>query len=111
MNLLCTKDDFVDGKESKNEIKDILTERALSLWESKESLFGEEGAREVERVVLLRNVDEKWMDHLEAMDDLRGGIGLQSYAQRNPINEYIILLCSLAERSIKFMGLTSTIFT
>ena len=55
-----------------------------------QELFGEDGARELERVVLLRNVDEKWMDHLEAMDDLRDSIGLQAYAQRNPLNEYKI---------------------
>ena len=100
MNLLCTKDDFVDGKESVNEIKEILTERALRLWESKESLFGEEGAREVERVVLLRNVDEKWMDHLEAMDDLRESIGLQAYAQRNPLIEYKIAGADLFDEMV-----------
>ena len=100
MNLLCTKDDFVDGKESKGEIKEILTERALSLWESKEELFGEEGAREVERVVLLRNVDEKWMDHLEAMDDLRESIGLQAYAQRNPLIEYKIAGADLFDEMV-----------
>ena len=100
MNLLCTKDDFVDGKESVNEIKEILTERALRLWESKEALFGEEGAREVERVVLLRNVDEKWMDHLEAMDDLRESIGLQAYAQRNPLIEYKIAGADLFDEMV-----------
>ena len=100
MNLLCTKDDFVDGKESKGEIKEILTERALSLWESKEELFGEEGAREIERVVLLRNVDEKWMDHLEAMDDLRESIGLQAYAQRNPLIEYKIAGADLFDEMV-----------
>ena len=100
MNLLCTKDDFVDGKESKGEIKEILTERALRLWESKEELFGEEGAREIERVVLLRNVDEKWMDHLEAMDDLRESIGLQAYAQRNPLIEYKIAGADLFDEMV-----------
>ena len=44
--------------------------------------------REIERVVLLRAVDTNWMNHIDAMDDLRGSIGLQAYAQRNPINEY-----------------------
>ena len=86
--LLCTKDDFEDESLRAKEILEILTNRALALWKSKEELFGEDGARELERVVLLRNVDEKWMDHLEAMDDLRESVGLQSYAQRNPINEY-----------------------
>ena len=50
--------------------------------------------------MLLRNVDEKWMDHLEAMDDLRGGVGLQSYAQRNPVNEYKIMSAELFDDMI-----------
>ncbi len=85
--LLCNDKDL-DDFDSKEEIENTLVERAISLWKSKEELFGEEGAREVERIILLRNVDEKWMDHLEAMDDLRESIGLQAYAQRNPLNEY-----------------------
>ena len=88
VGLLCSKDDFLDENITAKEILAELTDRALKIWHSKDELFGEEDAREVERVVLLRNVDEKWMDHLEAMDDLRESIGLQSYAQRNPINEY-----------------------
>ena len=88
MGLLCNKDDFTEDDITSADVLETLTSRAMKIWKSKEELFGEEGARELERVVLLRNVDEKWMDHLEAMDDLRGGIGLQSYAQRNPINEY-----------------------
>ena len=87
---LCNNDDFNDDDMSAKDVLDVLTERALTLWKSKEELFGTDGARELERVVLLRNVDEKWMDHLEAMDDLRDSVGLQSYAQRNPINEYRI---------------------
>ena len=88
LGSLCQSDDFKDEKLSVNEIKDILVERALKLWKSKEELFTEEGMREVERVILLRNVDEKWMDHLEAMDDLRDSIGLQAYAQRDPLLQY-----------------------
>ena len=56
--------------------------------------------REIERVILLRNVDEKWMDHLEAMDDLRESIGLQAYAQRNPLNEYKIAGADLFDEMI-----------
>ncbi|MBQ2468125.1 MAG: SEC-C domain-containing protein, partial [Clostridia bacterium] len=52
--------------------------------------FGEEQMREVERIALLINVDKKWMDHLEAMDSVMETIGLQAYAQRNPISEYRI---------------------
>ena len=89
MNVLCSPDDFKDESVSKDEIIDTLTEKAISVWQSKAELFGgEDILREVERIILLRNVDEKWMDHLEAMDDLRDSIGLQSYAQRNPLIEY-----------------------
>ncbi len=88
LGLLCNDSDFTDENVTKEEILNTLLERAMILWKSKEELFGEEGAREVERIILLRNVDEKWMDHLEAMDDLRESIGLQAYAQRNPLNEY-----------------------
>jgi len=90
MNLLCNPTDFAEENVDKAEVCEELTERAIKLWESKDELFGEENAREIERVILLRNVDEKWMDHLEVMDDLRESIGLQAYAQRNPLTEYKI---------------------
>ncbi len=99
LGLICASDDFT-GDEDKDEILETLLNRAIALWKSKEELFGEEGARELERVILLRNVDEKWMDHLEAMDDLRDSIGLQSYAQRNPINEYKIAGADLFDEMI-----------
>ena len=61
----------------------------MKIYEDKEqNVFGEEQFREIERVILLRNVDSKWMDHLEAMDSLMESIGLRAYAQRNPITEY-----------------------
>ncbi|MBQ8147100.1 MAG: preprotein translocase subunit SecA [Clostridia bacterium] len=100
MELLCTAEDFNDDDITAKQILEDLTNRALKIWKSKDELFGEEGARELERVVLLRNVDEKWMDHLEAMDDLRGSIGLQSYAQRNPVNEYKLLGADLFDDMI-----------
>lgn len=100
MGLLCTEDDFKDGAHDRHEIENILTERAMTLWKSKDELFGEQVAREVERVILLRNVDEKWMDHLEAMDDLRESIGLQAYAQRDPLNEYKIAGADLFDEMV-----------
>ena len=104
MGLLCTEDDFTDEKQhDKHErevIKETLIDRAIKLWQSKDELFGSEGAREVERVILLRNVDEKWMDHLEAMDDLRESIGLQAYAQRDPLNEYKIAGADLFDEMV-----------
>ena len=56
--------------------------------------------REIERVLLLRNVDEKWMDHLEAMEDLKGSVGLNAYAQRNPISEYRIAAADMFDAMI-----------
>lgn len=67
-----------------------LTDKAMAIYDEKKALFGEDIFREVERVILLRNVDANWMDHLDAMDDLKGSIGLNGYAQRNPITEYRI---------------------
>ncbi len=91
--LLCNKDEFQYSEEElkkvkADDIRELLLARAEKLYHSKEELFGEEKFREIERAVLLRNVDTKWMDHIDAMDDLKGSIGLQAYAQRDPVNEY-----------------------
>ncbi len=93
MGLLCTPDDFenMTGEPAaiRAEIEKTLLDRAEELYHKKETeLFGEEQMREIERIILLQNVDKKWMDHLEAMDSLMETIGLQAYAQRNPISEY-----------------------
>ncbi|MBR5452850.1 MAG: preprotein translocase subunit SecA [Clostridia bacterium] len=93
--LLCNEDDFRYDRDQLNDVtreslSDELTQRAEKLYLEKEELFGEEAMREIERIILLRNVDEKWMDHLDVMDDLRGSIGLHAYAQRNPLSEYRI---------------------
>ena len=69
-------------------VSEALCGAALEVYADKEKAFGEANFREVERAVLLRNVDRKWMDHIDAMDDLKGSIGLQGYAQRDPVNEY-----------------------
>lgn len=66
-----------------------LCERAESIYAQQETLFGE-NIRELERVALLRAVDTNWINHLDAMDDLRDGVGLNAYAQRNPLTEYRI---------------------
>ncbi len=92
MALLCTPEDFTnlpeDPAEARELVRKTLKERAEILYASKEPLFGEDQMREIERIVLLQNVDKKWMEHLESMDSLREMIGLQAYAQRNPISEY-----------------------
>ena len=82
-----TKDD-VKGLR-KDELKQKLKEAAVKLYEEKEAQFpSEEQIRELERVVLLRVIDEKWMNHIDDMDQLRQGIGLQAYGQRDPLVEY-----------------------
>ncbi|HIW21718.1 MAG TPA: preprotein translocase subunit SecA [Candidatus Dorea intestinavium] len=75
-----------------NELKQLLKERASKAYEAKEAEFPEqEQMREVERVILLRVIDNKWMDHIDDMDQLRQGIGLQAYGQRDPKVEYKML--------------------
>ena len=70
------------------EITSILSQAADEVYKEKEEIFGAENMREIERAVLLRNVDKKWMEHIDAMDDLKGSVGLQGYAQRDPVTEY-----------------------
>ena len=80
--------DDVKGMGQK-ELKHLLKERAAKAYEAKEAEFPEpEHIRELERVVLLKVIDAKWMDHIDDMDQLRQGIGLQAYGQRDPLVEY-----------------------
>ena len=78
----------VKGKR-KDEMKHIIKEEAVKLYEAKEAEFPEpEQLRELERVVLLKSIDSKWMDHIDDMEILRQGIGLAAYGQRDPVVEY-----------------------
>ncbi len=80
---------FVADIKNHKELKQVLKEKAVKLYEAKETEFPEpEQFRELERVVLLKVIDRKWMDHIDDMDQLRQGIGLQAYGQRNPLVEY-----------------------
>ena len=73
----------------KNELKHALKEEAVKLYESKETEFPQpEAIREVERVILLKVIDQKWMSHIDDMEQLRQGVGLQAYGQRDPLVEY-----------------------
>ena len=73
----------------KAELTHMLKEKAVKLYEAKEAEFPEpEAVRELERVILLKVIDRKWMDHIDDMDQLRQGIGLQAYGQRDPLVEY-----------------------
>ena len=76
-------------KPKKNSLKQQLKEEAVKLYEAKEAEFPEpEAIREIERVILLKVIDRKWMDHIDDMDQLRQGAGLQAYAQKDPLVEY-----------------------
>ena len=83
-----TKED-IDSIKNGKELKQYLKEKAVMLYEAKETEFPEpEQFREIERVVLLKVIDRKWMDHIDDMTQLRQGIGLQAYGQRDPLVEY-----------------------
>ncbi|OON86580.1 preprotein translocase subunit SecA [Oribacterium sp. C9] len=76
---------------TKNEFKQLLKEEAIKLYEQKEAEFANpEQIREIERVILLRVIDQKWMNHIDDMDLMRDGIGLQAYGQKDPLVEYKI---------------------
>ena len=75
---------------SREEVREDLLEAANENYDRREVLFGVENMRELEKVVMLKVVDAKWMDHLDAMDMLRQGIGLRAYGQKDPLIEYKI---------------------
>ena len=96
----------------KNELKHNLKEEAIKLYETKEAEFPEpEQIREIERVVLLKVIDNKWMAHLDDMDALREGIGLQAYGQRDPVVEYKMqgyemyeaMMASIQEETVRIL--------
>ncbi|HBQ25179.1 MAG TPA: preprotein translocase subunit SecA, partial [Syntrophomonas sp.] len=73
---------------TRRDMKDFLQERTHSLYEEREAELGSETMRELERAIMLRIIDDKWMDHIDAMDQLRNGINLRAYGQRDPLVEY-----------------------
>ena len=79
----------VDNIEA-NQVISELQEKAHKMYEEKEVEFGENNLRELERVVMLKIVDERWMDHIDAMDELKDGIGLRAYGQKDPVVQYRI---------------------
>ncbi len=89
LGVLTLPGDFINHTfTTPEEVKEMLLDRAMQLYRSKDALFPDGAMREVERVILLRNVDSQWMDHIDAMDELKGIVGLNAYAQRDPVNEY-----------------------
>lgn len=83
---------YDESIKNKNELLHTLKEKALKMYEDKEAQFPEpEQIREIERVVLLKVIDRKWMDHINDMDQLKQGIGLQAYGQRDPVVQYKVM--------------------
>ncbi len=84
----------IEGEEKTITVEDLkerLKEQARAMYQAKEEEVEEERMREVERMVLLRTVDNLWTDHLDIMDQMRQGIGLQAFAQKNPLDEYRLI--------------------
>ena len=81
--------DFIkEHKENVGEISSMLKEKALEIYKQKEEEITAEQMRELERVVMLKVVDEKWMNHIDSMDELKNGIGLRAYGQKDPVVQY-----------------------
>ncbi len=74
----------------KNELIEKIRKEALEIYTNKEKEIGEKEIRELERVIMLKVVDQKWMDHIDSMDELKNGIGLRAYGQKNPVDQYRI---------------------
>ncbi len=108
-SLNFSKDDI--ESLDKEDLKEKLIELIKDKYEAKEQELGSELMRELERVILLRVVDQKWMDHIDAMDQLRHGIGLRAYGQRDPVIEYKFegfamfeeMINSIQEDALKFI--------
>ncbi len=77
-------------KLNKEELIKKIKDEAIQIYANKENEIGESAIRELERVVMLKVVDQKWMDHIDAMDELKNGIGLRAYGQKNPVDQYRI---------------------
>ena len=83
-------DSLKQEKINPEDIINELKEKVNNIYEAKEKEFGEEDLRELERVVMLKVVDQKWMDHIDNMDELKNGIGLRAYGQKDPVVQYRI---------------------
>ena len=116
MGFLTKPDDFVFtpeelGRTSVEEITELLVDRAMAIYNERESALGEERMRELERVMLLMAVDRHWMNHIDAMDELRRGINLRAYGQKDPVVEYRLegfdmfdeMVASIREDTVKMV--------
>ena len=96
------KQDVLD-KLSREELKEELLRVADAAYSGREALFGADNMRELEKVVMLKTVDAKWMEHLDAMEMLRQGIGLRAYGQKDPLIEYKIEGYDMFQQMIEYI--------
>jgi preprotein translocase subunit SecA len=95
-NFNYTEAELEELRDNRDEWKESLVNKALAIYHGKDKIFADadprmaDAMREAEKVILLRNVDRKWMDHLENMDELKEYVGLNAYAQRDPVATYKI---------------------
>lgn len=108
-DLHYTKEEL--EKLTEEEVRNLLLDRAKTLYTTREEKFSAQVMREVERVVLLRNVDTKWMQHIDDMEELKRGMGLRGYAQRDPVVDYRMegfemfdaMIASIRDDTVKMM--------
>ena len=91
------------GKLSEKRITEELQEKAVQKYDEKEKEIGEQNFRELERVVMLKVVDQKWMDHIDAMEELKDGIGLRAYGQKDPVIQYQLEGFDMFEEMVEAM--------
>ena len=115
LDSICIPENRVTVEElsklSNDEIKEKLTNIALEIYEGKELEFSSERMREIERVILLKTVDSKWMNHIDNMDHLKQGIGLRAFKQQDPVQAYQIegsamfeeMIASIKLDTVKYM--------
>ena len=94
-------DEIKENAENPEKVKERLKEQAHEKYTQKETEIESEQLREIERIVMLKVVDQKWMDHIDAMDDLKNGIGLQGYGQKDPVVQYRIVGTEMFDEMIE----------
>ena len=94
-------DEIKENAENPTTIAEMLKEKAHAKYEEKEKEIEPDQMREIERVVMLKVVDQKWMDHIDAMDELKNGIGLQGYGQKDPVVQYRIVGTDMFDEMIE----------
>jgi len=111
LGYLCVSEDFTSDEPDNEGTKELLITRGRDAYEKREAELGGELMRSLERMVLLRSVDTYWMDHIDAMDELKRGIGLRAYAQQDPVVAYRMesfdmfeeMTSNIREDTVKYM--------